>query len=119
MAGQVAVLFGWLTDKVPGRGVHLRPSAPEHRLSLLYPPKFAGVKKENTITCVASFLTPVLGTHYALTEANTGEEVRSGNRESSFRVAQARRPSNENGAFKAGVSCQSGVSVKRFEVAEV
>ncbi len=111
MAGRVAVLFGWLTDKVPGRGLHLRPSAPEHRLSLLYPPKFAGVKKENTIPCVPSSWTTVLGIHHALVEANTGEEVRSGNRESSFRVAQC--PQTEQPKWcsgKAGLRRQeSGV----------
>lgn len=102
MAGRVAVLFGWLTDKVPGRGAHLRRRAPKHRLSLLYLPKFGGVKKENTITCVAFLRTPALGIHHALREAERGEEVRSGNRESNFRVSQARRQSNENGAARSG-----------------
>jgi hypothetical protein len=55
MAGQVAVLFGWLTDKVPGHSAYLYEMPVEHRLTLLYPPKFAGVKKENTITCVPFF----------------------------------------------------------------
>ncbi len=118
MAGRVAVLFGWLTDKVPGRGLHLRPSAPEHRLSLLYPPKFAGVKKENTIPCVPSSWTTVLGIHHALVEANTGEEVRSGNRESSFRVAQS--PQTEQRKWcsgKAGVRSQE--SGRRFQGSKV
>ena len=56
----------------------------QHRLPLLYPAKFGGVKKENTISCVALPEYPLTCTGIATVKPDYGEEVRSGNRESGF-----------------------------------